>query len=75
MTGKKEEDARLSKQFTIRVTAGEYERVEQMAKADERQVTDMARRIFRDGFPVRIGKLRARGVSIPEDVTGDDDRD
>ncbi len=63
------------KQFTIRVTADEYERVEQMAKGDERQVTDMARRIFRDGFPVRISKLRARGISIPEDATGDDDRD
>jgi len=75
MPTEREEGRRLSRQFTIRVTEEEYTHVERLAQADERQVTDMARRIFRDGMPVHTEKMRARGVSIPEDVTGDDEPD
>lgn len=71
MSRQKGESARLTRQLSIRVTEDEYAQIERMAQADERLLTDMARLTFRDGLPVRIDKLRARGVEIPDEPDDD----
>lgn len=62
----------MTRQLSIRVTEDEYAQIEHMAQADERLLTDMARLVFREGLPIRIDKLRARGVTILPGVDTND---
>lgn len=62
------ESERLSKQVSIRMTEEEYAEIERLAEADERSVTEIARRAFRQGLPAVVDNLRARGIKV-EDVS------
>jgi hypothetical protein len=65
----------LTRQITFRLTEDEYSQLEDLAHADERLLTDTARRIFRRGLPLEAAALRARGVVPPssgEETTSHD---
>jgi hypothetical protein len=57
----------LTRQITFRLTEDEYSQLEDLAHADERLLTDTARRIFRRGLPLEAAALRARGVVPPSE--------
>jgi len=71
MSDTSNEEARLSRQFSIRVTEAEYEAVMAITGFDQRKKNDMARIIFRKGLPVVVAEMQVRGLDVqaPPDPT------
>ncbi len=71
MSDTNNEEARLSRQFSIRVTEAEYETVMAITGFDQRKKNDTARIIFRKGLPIAVAEMQVRGLDVflPPDPT------